>query len=615
MFPKPLQRALGLFAYYAKWVPNFSDRVSTLKNVRTFPMGKQAVNDFNELKQAIANATLKAIDDTAPFTVECDASEIAISATLNQGGRPVAFFSRTLHKSELRYPAVEKEAMSIIESVRKWSHLLIRQRFTLITDQKSVAFMLDNRKRTKIKNNKILGWRLDLAPFSYSIQYRPGVANVGPDTLTRAFCASMTSNSLMDTHRGLGCPGVTRLYHFVKQKNLPFSLEEVKQVCKACTTCAELKPKFFSPPMGQLIKATQPMERLNIDFKGPLPAATKNKYFLCVIDEFSRFPFCFPCPDMNTDTIIKCLDSLFSTYGTCGYVHSDRWSAFKSEELKHYFLNKGIATSNSTPYHPTGNSQVERYNGIIWRATRSLLMNKKLDTKYWEIVLPQALHSIRSLLCTSTNQTPHERFFNFARRSSTGTSLPGWLSTPGPIMLRKFVRQNKNDPLVQKVHLIEANPAYARVRFPGGRESTVSLRDLARCPAGNCPLVSIKPNGRVVNVDNQTDDSDCHSSDNSQANDNDCHSSGQHSRNDALQSQSDCYTSTQPVFNPVSHPTHTAEPTQQPHESADSLPETQVRRSGRTTDSLPETQVRRSGRTTKAPKKLDDYVLEGALPD
>ena len=47
--------------------------------------------------------------------------------------------------------------------------------------------MLDNRKRTKIKNNKNQAWRLELASFSYTTTYRPGVDNVGSDTLTRAY--------------------------------------------------------------------------------------------------------------------------------------------------------------------------------------------------------------------------------------------------------------------------------------------------------------------------------------------------------------------------------------------------------------------------------------------
>ena len=93
-----------------------------------------------------------------PFALKCCASESTISATLNQAGRPVAFISRTLQDSELLYPAVEKEDTAIIEAVRKWSDLLLRREFYLITDQRSVAVMLDNRKRTKIKINKIQGW-------------------------------------------------------------------------------------------------------------------------------------------------------------------------------------------------------------------------------------------------------------------------------------------------------------------------------------------------------------------------------------------------------------------------------------------------------------------------
>ena len=44
--------------------------------------------------------------------------------------------------------------------------------------------------------------------------------------------------------------------------------------------------------------------------------------------------------------------------------------------------------------------------------------------------------------------------------------------------------------LVDEVELIEANPNYAHVKFPSGRQSTVSIRDLA-------PIVSSQGDERV----------------------------------------------------------------------------------------------------------------------
>ena len=46
-----------------------------------------------------------------------------------------------------------------------------------------------------------------------------------------------------------------------------------------------------------------------------------------------------------------------------------------------------------------------------------------LDTRQWELLLSDALHSIRSLLSTATNQTPHERLFNYQQKSSFGTCV------------------------------------------------------------------------------------------------------------------------------------------------------------------------------------------------
>ena len=141
---KELKRCLGMFAYYARWIKDYSAKIKPLTEARvSFPLTPKAESSFESLRGELLQASLGCIDAHEPFTVECDASDFAIAAVLNQNGRPVAFMSRTLTACESRYPIIEKEAASIIEAVRKWSHYLYGRPFTLITDQRSLAFMFD----------------------------------------------------------------------------------------------------------------------------------------------------------------------------------------------------------------------------------------------------------------------------------------------------------------------------------------------------------------------------------------------------------------------------------------------------------------------------------------
>ncbi|XP_055874670.1 uncharacterized protein LOC129924424 [Biomphalaria glabrata] len=450
-----------------------------MKN-QIFPVPTEVKTAFEDLKEELQKAAIFTIKYDHPLIVETDASDIAVAATLNQDGRPIAFFSRTLSPSERHQSAIEKEATAIIEAIRKWKHYLCGNYFTLITDQRSISYIFKDTHDKKIKNDKIQRWKLELASFKFDIQYRPGNANTAADTLSRGHCATMTKQSSLKTYHDYLChPGVTRLLHYVRSKNLPFSVEEVRQTIQQCRTCNRIKPQFYKEFAGTLIKATQPFERISVDFKGPLPSATRNKYLLTMIDEYSRFPFAFPCPDMTSKTVIKCFDQLFFLFGTPSYIHSDRGSSFMSTETTEYLHSKGIATSRTTPYNAKGNGQIEKLNKTLWQAILLALDSGKLELSQWESVLPQALHSIRSLLCTSTNETPHERIFKFNRRSPTGTSLPTWLQNPGKVLLKSPVRSSKFDPLVQEVELISCNPQYAHIRFPNGREETVSLRQLA----------------------------------------------------------------------------------------------------------------------------------------
>ena len=113
------------------------------------------------------------------------------------------------------------------------------------------------------------------------------------------------------------------------------------------------------------------------------------------------------------------------------YIHSDRWSSFQSNELKTWLQSHDVSTSRTTSYNPQGNGQCEKYYGTIWKAVQAALKSCNLPLTHWEVVLKDALHSIRSLLCKSINCTPHERMFSHARRSVNGTTIPSWLK-PGP---------------------------------------------------------------------------------------------------------------------------------------------------------------------------------------
>lgn len=481
--PKALKRSLGLFSYYSRWVNRYSDRVRPLISDPGFPLSEECAAAFRDIKEQIANSCIVCPNELDLLVLESDASDFALSASLNQGGKPVAFFSRTLKQHERKHHVVEKEAAAIVEACRKWNHYLVGRRFLLVTDQQAVSFMFDQQHHGKVKNEKILRWRVELSALDFDIKYRPGPENVTADCLSRAHCSALShQKSLAQIHIDLVHPGVVRFHHFVKTKNLPYSLEDVKRVVSQCEICAEVKPQFYKPSNPPLIEATKPFDRISIDFKGILPTTSPNRFMLTIVDEYSRFVWAYPCSNMEAPTVIRCLTDLFSTFGTAGFVHSDRGPSLISKELRAFLLQNGISFSNSSKYNPRGNGQVERFNGVIWTSVELALRSRNLGIQHWELVLPEVLHCQRTLLCTATNTTPHERLFSFARRTASGMSLPSWLLETGPVLVKRHVRKSKYVPLVTKVDLVSVNPSFARVRYPCGREDSVSLRHLAPFP-------------------------------------------------------------------------------------------------------------------------------------
>ena len=112
---------------------------------------------------------------------------------------------------------------------------------------------------------------------------------------------------------------------------------------------------------NHLTKPTQPLEQLNVNFKGPLSKKMKSKYILTIINKFSRFPFAFPFKDISGRTAINYLSiSMFAIFVMSTYMGTGRGPRFLRSGLKRFLHQKGIPTIRTTSNNTTANEQVER---------------------------------------------------------------------------------------------------------------------------------------------------------------------------------------------------------------------------------------------------------------
>ena len=126
--------------------------------------------------------------------------------------------------------------------------------------------------------------------------------------------------------------------------------------------------------------------------------------------------------------------------------HSDRGRQFISVEFNEFCHSSDIVHSVTTPYHPQGNGQCERTNETLWNAMKCILHPRGLLPDKWESVMGQALASMRCLMSTATNESPHQRFFAFDRRSSVGFSTPKWMEPGKIVYLKQYVSPKKDHP-------------------------------------------------------------------------------------------------------------------------------------------------------------------------
>ena len=105
---------------------------------------------FEETKTALCNAPILVFPEPLlPYTVVTDASKHAIGGVIMQdqgeGLRPIAFYSKTLSASEMKYSAYERKLAGIAYCFIVWQHYVegCLGGVTVLTDHQTLRSLMD----------------------------------------------------------------------------------------------------------------------------------------------------------------------------------------------------------------------------------------------------------------------------------------------------------------------------------------------------------------------------------------------------------------------------------------------------------------------------------------
>ena len=104
----------------------------------------------------------------------------------------IAYNGRGLNQAEKNYSTTEREALALMEGIKKFPPYLHRRRFTVVTGHSSLRWLMN----VKDASGRLATWALLLQQYDFEIVHRPGKVHGNADSLSRGPYVTSEFNSL-----------------------------------------------------------------------------------------------------------------------------------------------------------------------------------------------------------------------------------------------------------------------------------------------------------------------------------------------------------------------------------------------------------------------------------
>ncbi|XP_014672604.1 PREDICTED: uncharacterized protein LOC106813069 [Priapulus caudatus] len=189
------------------------------------------------------------------------------------------------------------------------------------------------------------------------------------------------------------------------------------------------------------------MERIAVDFLGPLPrTGLGHEYILVVCDYFTKWTEVYALSDQTALTTADCLATeWFTRFGTPLQLHSDQGRNFESGLFGETCKLLGNKKMRTTLYHPQSNGLVERFNRTVQEMLSKVVGEHHDD---WDDLLPYVMATYRGTVQKSTGCSPNLRLFG--REVGLPVDLmikipPGTFPPDCPVAYVKWVRKTTEE--------------------------------------------------------------------------------------------------------------------------------------------------------------------------